>query len=737
MANPFGWQQVQLKDTSIAGQAAIRTAQQSTQNIVNIAEDYQTKRGAIESRNFTQQGKLNTQEIALQSDEFATTESLAEAQEAGGKLNAAGFAEKYGLNFNQQAAQTSINDQYSELAQAEVAKIAVIGEDIDKIKEQGTGGLNVIRARLMANAKTPLQRKNAGIALDAQLAITQTAQNKTMIDSTLEDFGGGLGKDGDTLTHNNAVVRLRNLANRAGYNPQQIDNLVKEYNQAEIASNTLKGAQVQVHDGWIAENTEQSSMAISHATANAASANLTLQEAYTTFKQFDLSDSGLTTDEILQQVGAGSIEPEILDSINKYVNQLGGKITTGRKQAIVANIAGSKNYENIEASVVLELQKNNAGYGKAERLFKKAQLNTDNLNDTITKLRSEGASFKVKAFKNAKGDKSKPVSPTLDAYMDGLNRTVEEGRVDSENIGNGIAGNGQGDNSAKVPTVEQQEQQVADNAVVAQQDRATLQDEYSPIELGKLYDSANSIRDDDVLGPLVAGESTSADPYKRHGGFKQQDADIQEFLAANGRSGEFKQHPIPTARIAVKDYTDQTDVYRGLYKEASGGRPPSTAAGPLQIVGKNFSDALKAGIIFPDDNMGMETQVRVANWLIISNPAIRNYLKVSSQSINPNWSISKQKAALAEVEAAERAAIPALGGLWISLQGKEAESLHSLRAMAKRTRGVFSKNAVKQKKDITYPLLNALEPENLITFADSAYQLKKATNANLKRGTGS
>jgi hypothetical protein len=586
MAQKNSWSDVQFQDRGLATQMAFRTAQQGVNNIVDIADGYQDSRDVIDKANFTQQGKLNTQEQVNRIRNFDDATGFSQAQD--GALSEQSTFDNIGININQATVQAAKDKKQVALAQQELINLSKLDETKANLMEQGVGGANSNKARLMALANNPTQLAAMETMIDAQTSTVLTKQNNTKIADAVKLFKG-LDSDGKGQ-HNNAVQYLENRAEAEGYTVAQKTALIKEYEAAEKGAANLSGVQTT----QLADMNQVQTSNMENVTAYTAGQLALLQDQYTKgaalFNTVDTTNLNTTNEEIVASLKNGNTLAQY-SQIRGRLNELTGKFSAGRKQAMFSNLVkGGINPDDDgpwEEMIKAEIANNEEGYANFQADYKTTVDNYNGLTANLAEVTKENTTFGIRARKAAQADELAPATPKMAAFLEAI-------RVKAAAAGETVqkAANGQPINPTAETAQTTLNQEVEANQAAEQQ---VLDDTYSTTEQNQLNSKASSLLRDTSWGPIIQEEGN---PDNLYGSNFQAGGQAQE-LAAAGKTNKLW---MPLPNMNVGDYVKNNKAYITAYNKIPNRKhdTPSTAGGPFQLTTPNIATAVDRGFICSD-----------------------------------------------------------------------------------------------------------------------------------------
>ncbi|MDC0644066.1 hypothetical protein OAP32_00650 [Crocinitomicaceae bacterium] len=709
MANPFQWNQTDLKDTGVSSQMGIRTAQDAVTNIGRISDDFQADSNRIQQNNIAAQGKLNNVELVNKIKGYTSSQELADAQGAGGELSTDTRFDQFGVNYDEAKAQQAIDDQQLELATTELNRVRDIPKTEAEMLKKGVGGFNTMKSQILDYAQNSSQREALNQLVDTQTEAVMVKQNKLIIDDAVAKFGGIT--DVDNPQHKQGLEYAVNQAEKAGYTKTQIDRIKQEYNEAELTSNELQGSQNIRYSDATTEQAAKESAANAHIVGELEANVAEVNTAYSMLQSLDLQDDKRTNKEIADAYAKGDdVTGEHVDAVFSQIHKLGAVLqdeegnnvtaSAGRTKAIFAAVLESgvdlKDDDAVEQAVIHQIKRNNSEYTRFKSQHLKAVTKQDNLLKAQLAIRNEGRAFGLKAKQAAKKDEAMPKTQFLDDYLNNLglatgnNTQVVKKRMDP-----------QGTQTANTPASQ------AEHYAVEQQqldDNFTLEEQQTMKEEGQALVS-------DPAYSFLSTEMHGSNPTFGNFQFASQNQELE----AAGADSNFV---LPSSKISAGNYAEQGSAYINRYNSLNTGKPVSTAAGPFQLTSTNVAKAIDAGVITEADPMGVNTQAKIATWLMTDSPSMMRYLTAteSSGSVTGDNAISDK-------------ALRAFGNTWEGIKNNPDVGKQSLAALRKQIAPVVARAKIQGKPLTRELIMEALMPKNLVQMQTAKAQQTKNREA--------
>ena len=705
MANPFGWQQVQLKDTGIASQAGIRTAQQAVTNIGNTLEDMAADRNQIQDTNIAAQKVLNNQDYVNRIKGYTSLDDMSAEQ---AELTPEAQFQKYGVNFDQTAAKQALNNQQAELAATELNRLAQLPKVAEEMDQYGVGGFNTNKSRILAHATSTEQRDALTALVDTQLATVMQKQNKNIITDTLKMFGGA--QNPDSKAHSQALQAVEDRALREGYTPAQVADLIKQYKGEEAASAELTGVEKTKYDDGMAVHNSRKDQVNTYLTTEIANQTSIVQQALSARDEVDMRDSTLVESEIAAKYATGAsagASAEQYSNAFRIIQKLGAQVpdgdggtealSAGRARAIFAQVVKSgidiSDNDAVTEAVKHQIANNVTNYSKSTREFDTAQHRLRLLQDNMLAVNNESKTYGIKGRVSAQKDTAWPSTPILDSIESEVVGRFQQGeRILNQQIANTQTGSNTEQATAQQAPVDLGEQRA--------RSQEQLETTFSKEELATQKAEGAALVKDDAY-QFLSTEMDGTNPILGNFRFDEQDA----ALRAAGYPTAFT---LPSNKINAGDYVAQAKTYINDYNKLgivnSKGQAvlPSTAAGPFQLVATGIDEAIQAGVISTSDPMDTQTQAKVATYLLARNPSIEEYLTTPATK---QMTIAKRKALDAE-------ALQAFGKIWVGVTTDSTKGRASLEAMRKQVANQVARAKAKGTYNSSV-LRKALMPKSL------------------------
>ena len=705
MANPFQWNQADLKDTGVSSQMGIRTAQDAVTNIGRISDDFQADSNRIQQNNIKAQGKLNNVELVNKIKGYTSSQELAAAQGEGGELTRDTRFEQFGVNYDEAAAQKAIDDQQLELATTELNRVRDIPKTEAEMLEKGVGGFNTMKSQILDYAQNSSQREALNQLVDSQTEAVMVKQNKLIIDDAVAKFGGIT--DVDNPQHKQGLEYAVNQAEKAGYTKTQIDRIKKEYSEAELTSNELQGSQTIRYSNATAEQAAKESAANAHIVQELEANVAEVNAAYSMLQSLDLQDDTRTNKEIADAYAKGDdVTSKHVDAVFSQIPKVlqdenGNNITAspGRIKAIFAAVLESgvdlKDDDAVQQAVMHQVKRNNSEYTRFKSRHLKAVTKQDNLLKAQLAIRNEGRAFGLKAKQAAKKDEAMPKTTFLDDYLNNLGlATGDNTQVVKKVVGGTEPGNTQV-SQAEHYAVEQQ--QLDDNF--------TLEEQQTMKEEGRALVN-------DPAYSFLSTEMHGSNPTFGNFQFARQNQEL-------ANAGLPTAYTLPSGKISAGDYVAQAEKYRSDYAslgkvDSKGKRVyASTAAGPMQLTSTNIGKAIEKNILSADEPLTVEAQAKVATWLMVESPSMFRYLTQtdSTGSVTGDNAISDK-------------ALGAFGNTWEGIKANPDAGKRSLSALRKQVAPIVARAKIQGVPVTKNMLMQALLPQSVKTQSHNNQRLQ-------------